>query len=55
MTACHYPQDIVFRFFMLIASSLLALIFFLVFRWMDAIAKYIQYPHRLPNLLFYLS
>jgi hypothetical protein len=38
-TACHYPQDIVFRYTMLIAASLLALIFFLVFRWIELVAK----------------
>jgi hypothetical protein len=32
-TACHYPQDIAFRYFMLIASSILALIFFMMFKW----------------------
>lgn len=40
-TACYYPQDIVFRYTMLIASSILALIFFLVFRWMALVAKQI--------------
>lgn len=38
-TACHYPQDIVFRYFMLIASSMLALIFFMMFRWLAAAVK----------------
>lgn len=32
-TATHYPQDIVFRYVMLINSSFLALSFFVVYRW----------------------
>ncbi len=43
-TACHYPQDIVFRYYMLLASSLLAFIYFLVFRWIEAAAVKAQYP-----------
>lgn len=34
-TACHYPQDIVFRYTMLIASSIISLTFFIVFRWLE--------------------
>lgn len=37
-TACHYPQDIAFRYFMLIASSMLALIFFMIFKWVEQAA-----------------
>lgn len=37
-TACHYPQDIVFRYYMLIASSMLALIFFMIFKWVEQAA-----------------
>lgn len=32
-TACPYPQNIMFRFGMLTASSLLALIYFALFRY----------------------
>lgn len=32
-TATHYPQDIVFRYVMLVNSSFLALSFFVVYRW----------------------
>lgn len=32
-TATHYPQDIMFRFVMLINSSFLAFVFYVVFRW----------------------
>lgn len=38
-TASHYPQDIVFRFVMLIFSSTLALLFYTVVRWMDKKAE----------------
>lgn len=31
-TATYYPQDIVFRFIMLISSSFLAFVFFVAFR-----------------------
>jgi hypothetical protein len=34
MTACHYPQDIFFRFAMIICSSILSLTFYIVFRWL---------------------
>ncbi len=34
-TACPYPQDIVFRYFMSMAASILALIFFIIFQWLD--------------------
>jgi hypothetical protein len=54
-TACHYPQDIAFRYFMLIASSLLALIFFLIFRWTAAAVKRANYPRVLPSSLYYTT
>jgi hypothetical protein len=54
-TACHYPQDIVFRFYMLIASSMLALIFFLIFKWVNKVAKESGYPGAISNSLYYLS
>ena len=34
-TACHYPQDIEFRFIMLMCSTILALSFYVVFRWVE--------------------
>ena len=43
-TACHYPQDIVFRFIMLFCSSILALSFFVVFRWLESQAKRVDFP-----------
>ena len=33
-TAEHYSQNIVFRYIMLFCSSILALTFFIVFRWL---------------------
>lgn len=51
-TACHYPQDIAFRYFMLIASSLLALIFYMIFRWMNALAHSVKYDRTLSKGLF---
>ena len=33
-TACHYPQDIVFRFIMLLSSSIMCLAFYVIFRWL---------------------
>ena len=38
-TACPYPQNIVFRFGMLTASSFLAIIFFCMFRWFQYLQK----------------
>ena len=54
-TACHYPQDIFFRFYMLIASSMLALIFFLIFKWVNKAAKESEFPGTISNSLYYLS
>lgn len=54
-TACHYPQDIAFRYFMLIASSLLALIFYMLFRWVQAQAIVAQYDKPISKLLYSAS
>jgi hypothetical protein len=54
-TACHYPQDIVFRYYMLIASSLLALIFFVIFKWVHQAATQAGYPRGLSSGLYYLA
>ena len=53
-TATHYPQDIVFRYVMLINSSFLALIFFVVFRWLEFQAFRVKYPPPL-KYQFYLA
>jgi len=54
-TACHYPQDIAFRYFMLIGSSILALIFFMMFRWVENVAKSVGFPKPISNLLYKVS
>ncbi len=53
-TACYYPQDIVFRFFMLIAASFLSLMFYLIFRWVNYQCKRVGYHGRYSNFAFYL-
>lgn len=53
-TATHYPQDIVFRYVMLINSSFLSLTFFLVFRWLEWQAKRVGFPLP-PSYQFYLA
>jgi hypothetical protein len=40
---------------MLLASSMLALIFFLIFKWINKAAKESQYPKTISNSLYYLS
>ena len=53
-TACHYPQDILFRFIMLFCSSLLALSFFIIFRWVEWQCKRVGFPPP-PAWQFYLA
>lgn len=55
MTACHYPQDIAFRYFMLIASSLLALIFFMIFKWVANVARDAKFPRKISKVLYGFS
>ena len=43
-TACHYPQDIVFRFLMLPAGSFLILIYFVSFQYLKREKKRIGFP-----------
>ena len=54
-TACHYPQDIAFRYFMLIVSSILALIFFMLFRWTVSVAKQAGFEKPIASYLYKLS
>jgi hypothetical protein len=54
-TACHYPQDIAFRYFMLIASSMLALIFFMIFKWVDNVARDAKFTKPLSKVLYKMS
>jgi hypothetical protein len=39
-----YPQDIVFRFFMLPAGGFINLIYFLIFKWVKKVKEETQYP-----------
>jgi hypothetical protein len=43
-TACHYPQDIVFRYLMLPAGGFINLAYFCIFRWLSKESKRIGYP-----------
>lgn len=54
-TACHYPQDILFRFLNLQAGSFLCLIYWLIYRWTASEKKRIGYPKSNQSWLFYLS
>lgn len=54
-TATHYPQDIVFRYVMLFNSSFLALMFFIIFRWIEAQVKRVGYHRSPPKWQFYLA
>ena len=38
-TACHYPQDIVFRLTMTANTAYLVLLYFVMFRWLEKKAK----------------
>lgn len=51
-TACHYPQDIVFRFLMLPAGSFICLIYFIAFRWLEKIKEITNYPFSVEKWLF---
>ena len=54
-TACYYSQNIVFRYFMLIASSILALTFFMMFNWAAKVAKDAGFPKKVSNVLYNMS
>ena len=43
-TACHYPQDIIFRWFMLPAGGFINLIYYIVFKWLKDVKKRTSYP-----------
>lgn len=53
-TAEHYPQSIVFRFVMLFCSSVLALTFYCLFRWIQWQAQRVHFPPP-PKYMFYLA
>lgn len=54
-TSCHYPQDIAVRYFMLIASSILALIYYMIFKWIVSVAKDAKFNKPIFNVLFRMS
>ena len=43
-TACHYPQDIEFRFVLLLAGSFLNIVYFVVFKWTKIMIKDTGFP-----------
>lgn len=43
-TACHYPQDIAFRYLMLPAGGFINLVYFSIFRWLEHVKKDTEYP-----------
>lgn len=53
-TATHYPQDIFFRYIMLVCSSVLALTFYALFRWAEWQARRTGFP-KPPFYQFYLA
>lgn len=53
-TATYYPQDIIFRYIMLINASFLSFVFFAAFRWAEWQAGRVGY-HRPPRYQFYLA
>lgn len=54
-TACFYPQNILFRFVMLTASTFFALVFFAVFKWLNYEADRIKIPLERPASLYWAS
>jgi hypothetical protein len=38
-TACPYPQDVIFRWTMLIGGSFISLIYYVIFRWIESEKK----------------
>ena len=51
-TACHYPQDIEFRFFFLGAGSFINIIYFVIFRWTKLLIKESQFPFTIEEWVF---
>jgi hypothetical protein len=54
-TACHYSQDIVCRFFMVIGSSILCLIYYLVFKWIENAQKKAGFPKKISSTLYWTA
>jgi hypothetical protein len=51
-TACHYPQDIVFRWLMLPAGSFIVLLYFVVFRWLSLEKQRVGFPYGTEEWLY---
>ena len=43
-TACHYPQDIFFRFIMLPSAGFINVVYFALYKWLESEKKRIGYP-----------
>ena len=54
-TACHYPQDIVFRFIMLASGSFINLMYFVVFKWTCDMIKQTGFPFSIEKWVFPLA
>jgi hypothetical protein len=54
-TACHYSQNIACRFFMVIGSSILCLIYYLVFRWVEDAQRKAGFPKKISNTLYWVA
>ena len=54
-TACFYPQNIAFRYFMLLASSILALTFYMLFNWVSKVAQDAGFTKPISKVLYYAS
>lgn len=54
-TACPYPQNILFRFGMLTASSFLSLIFFCIFNWLRYEVDRLKFPEKVQGWMYPVS
>lgn len=54
-TACHYPQDIVFRAGMLPAGSFIALTYYVIYRWIASEKKRVGYPGEIFSWMGHLA
>ena len=52
-TACHYPQDIVFRFLMLPAGGFICLIYYVAYRWLKLLQDKTGYTGPTYHYLYY--
>lgn len=54
-TACHYPQDIEFRFFMMAAGGFINLVYFIIFKWLKLLKRETGFPYSTEGWLYYLA